>query len=185
MPRRFSRSSVRKDRVWITLNAAGISIENANSLSGNIDLTAPDRALPNFIAQGATDGITATRPFTILASHMFCNVQGETEVLAGAQALGIQGSMGNQAADLPIVLADDVPKAFPLVVPLMACGLSGSSNPLNVLYSLNGGSKARRKVGLGQTLYLSRNLLIRSPLAPSPQDPVRVSPTLLRILCAL
>ena len=165
MPRKSSRLSVRKDRVWLTLKGESedrllgdnlaLTFYRTRAQSTSATAVSPYNFLEQrlSLASGASvPTIRALRPFTLAAFHIVG--QWATANYVGFIGLGIQGAMVNTSGQIqpPELGSVQAAKSFPLVAPVAPVGggmdnLSGSV--------VNASSKGMRRVETGQFLYLS------------------------------
>ena len=184
MPR---KSSVRKDRFWFTV-AGGI--RNPVVGCNNFNLCLVDETLGTLVQSGAgdilsilrgdrapmthvaaaTSTVYAAREFTIGAAHMYGNLYDagalETSGLTiGAVGLGIQGGGSSSVSGLPGLLDNSNTGIWPLVVPIevMGAGSAAGTTDRFAVYSVNGGTRAQRKVKFGQSIYGSALFGVNPP----------------------
>jgi len=163
MARVIRRSSARKDRVWVTARF-GLTFTNDNDglvNAGLVPQTGRSGTIWNFLeSEGGT--LRAARPITIAGIHVFAvgtftAFSPNSIPLIG---LGVQGAMGQQVGlleNLPILGTAEAANAFPLVAGPRSVGASGDGSTRQATMIWNESSKAMRKVGSGQFIYMSGN----------------------------
>jgi len=190
MARRIHRSAPRRERQWLTLTADSNSSVLAGgnfALSVMSDSTQSDSGVASWLAStGAGATIYALRRFTIAAVHCYFNFAYESpNIVVGAIGLGIQGaSQTAQTSDLPVVLSNNTPRAFPAVFPLKLSGIGQyKDGTVTAGYTSVGLSKGQRVVQLGQAVYGSFNAW--DSAGGQPSLALRKEQPYFRVLCLL
>jgi len=181
MPRsRMSHTSRRRhEQSWVTLDLNG-TVSSPPGTARNIGFAAEGGSgIVNFLrnsnpGQPYTGTLVATRPFTLMASHMAAAGITTEGIVIGWCGVGISTSANGDPALGPSLGYNVGPGRFPLVAP--ALGVYWNSGAEQMAWYSNGSSKGRRRVEVGDMIYFSWSL---------PPDAQSVLKAAVRLLCRL
>jgi len=150
----------RMRKVWVPFEQTSIIVSNRQGGTNepieinNVVAASTDIQVPfNFLTAGNTVGDQTTQiasPCTLLAVSLSA-VMSETFGVTGFVGVGCAQTNGANPVDAPVVLASQVPGAFPYTSPIRPVGGESGSN----LYTVDTLQRGKRKLTPGMIVYLS------------------------------
>jgi len=181
MPRpRMSHTSRRRhEQTWVTLDLNGPVApppETARNIGFAVEGGVGTVSFFNNTNSGQPyiGTIVATRPFTLMASHLAAAGITTEGVLIGWCGIGIASVTNGNPSLGPSLGYNRGPGRFPLVAPVLATYWSEANSTM--AWYANGSSKGRRRVEVGDMIYFSWSL---------PPDSNTVLKAAARLLCRL